>query len=138
MDWKLGQRFGDFFVAIVGLCERHNGRSEEELFNLAKIMFPKIMFPESQRISDILSKALSGQDPSDWKEARKVLDDYSAAGVSPVSHPVIDTDGTLKTWLLYGVDDGIAGHLEDGSESFFWSEERGLRWWDQERIPATV
>ena len=111
-------------------------QGEDPVFDLTMIFFPGS--PGSKRTSDVLSKAFSSQDPSNWREARKVLDEWSSAGVSPMPYVVIEADGGVWTWLIVGVGDGISGHLEDGSESFYWSEERGFRWWGQERIPATV
>ena len=135
VDWKIEQRLRDLTVAILGHRETHDSRSVKPLFDVTKGIFG----PGLTRTREVLSKALFDQDdPTSWKEAQKILDDWSADGFSSVPHAVIDADGSLKMWLFCGVGDGIAGHLEDGSESFFWSIERGFQWWDQERIPAMI
>ena len=91
-----------------------------------------------QRSEDAVNKALPSEDPADWRELREILDECFAVGTPLVSFSILEPDGIVRPWLIEQAGKGVVGHREDGSGSFFWSEESGVLTWVQERLPATI
>ena len=82
-----------------------------------------------ERSSEKVNRALNSEDPTDWKELRRILIEWCSLGVSPVNLIFSEEDGTEVVWVFEMVDGGISGHQADGKRSFFWNQENGLQWW---------
>ena len=90
----------------------------------------------AQRTNNTFNKALTSQDPDDWKALRQILGDC----LQPVAFYVPDLDGTgiIRTWLFERTHDGIVGHRKDGTATLFWSQESGILSWGRDQVPAMV
>ena len=92
-----------------------------------------------QGTDDALRKAIATREPADWIEFRNFLDEWGTAGIRPVAFSLPFGKGDHKaTWLFDRAGDGIAGHRDNGSMSWFWSEEGGAQVWSQEKLSSTI
>ncbi len=80
----------------------------------------------------------ASEDAADWQELREILDECFAIGTPQISFSILEPDGVVRAWVIDGACNGVVGHREDGTASFFWSEESGVMTWAQERLPAIV